>query len=346
MSWLNSFLQGRSQFVSVNGYSSTPSPVDVGVPQGSVLGPLLFSAYVSPLSYLLSSHGLNHQQYADDTLIYCPIPSVNHSSSVHNFEQCLFSLCHWLASNGLSVNPSKSEAILFSTRQRLLKLHSAGLTSVTVFDSSISLSDTITVLGVTLDSSLSFNKHCANITQSGLYHLRALRHIRPLLSEADAELLACSFVQTRLDYCNALLSNTSARNIKRLQRLQNSLAHITFNSNHATSSSSLLAKHHWLPISSRITYKICSITHSVLSTNQPRYLADILTNYNPPRSLRSSDAVLLTKPRTHLSLTDCSFSVSSPAAWNSLSPRLRTISCHATFCRNLKSELYPSSFHV
>ena len=180
--------------------------------------------------------------------------------------------------------------------------------------------------------------------RSSLYHLRALRHIRPLLSDADAQLLSCSFVQSRLDYCNSLLTHTSVFNLKRLQRLQNSLARLTFRTEPTLSSNALLAKHHWLPVSSRINYKVANITHTVLSTKQPSYLSERLTPYIPSRSLRSSHSSQLTTPWTHLQLINQLFSVASPIIWNSLPQQIRCTPSHTHFCKQLKTELYRSAF--
>jgi len=344
LSWLKSYLDDRTQFVCVGDKRSTPQKLITGVPQGSVLGPLLFSTFTSPVFPLISSFNLCHQQYADDTLIFGPINPSNVASSVNNIENCLSSLCLWLAHNGLSVNPTKSEAIIFSTRQRLQKLQLSGLTSVSVYGSPIPFSSTLTLLGVTLDPTLSFNNHCSKTMKSCLYHLRGIRHIRPLLSDSDAQLLACSFAQSRFDYCNSLLYGTSTTNIHRLQRLQNNLAKLTFSHERNVSHTKLLASHHWLPIASRIQYKVASITHSVLSCNQPSYLSDCLTLYNPGRTLRSSDAHLLVIPRTLLTLTKRSFKIASPTVWNSLPLHIRTTPSHALFCKHLKTELYRNTY--
>ena len=308
-----------------------------------MLGPLLFSAFTAPIAPLITSFGLKHQQYADDTLIHGSIPTVNYLPSLRQIESCLSSLCIWFAQNGLSVNPKKSDAIIFGTQQRLTKLKTAGLTSLTVFNSVIPISPTLTLLGVTLDSTLSFDSHCRHVLKSSLYHLRSIRHIRPLLSQSDAQLVATCFVQSRLDYANSLLANTSTTKLKRLQRIQNSLARVTVNAPFPKPSEELLSELHWLPVESRISYKLASITHSVLNLRQPSTLLPSLIPYTPSRSLRSSYTHLLTVPRTHLALTSRSFSVAAPIIWNSLPPQLRTITPHPLFCKHLKTELFKAA---
>ena len=132
-----------------------------------------------------------------------------------------------MAHNGLAVNPAKSEAIVFSTRQRLVKLKALGFSKLSILGAAITISDSMTVLGVTLDSTLSFQNHCSNMVRSCMYHIRAIRHIRPYITLDDAKLLSSAFIQSRLDYCNALLLNVPSTSLKRLQRVQNATARIT-----------------------------------------------------------------------------------------------------------------------
>ncbi|HEY5140943.1 MAG TPA: reverse transcriptase domain-containing protein, partial [Methylococcales bacterium] len=110
-----SYLSGRAQRVTVGQASSNFTPILTGVPQGSVLGPLLFTLYTSPIGHIVNSWGVNHQQYADDTQLFVPLQTV-HSISV--LENCLTDLHNWFCLNGLALNPNKSETINFSTSQR------------------------------------------------------------------------------------------------------------------------------------------------------------------------------------------------------------------------------------
>src|SRR6201996_9618741 len=197
-------------------------------------------------------------------------------------QECLNALRLWFAQNNLVINPEKSEASLFSTRQRLTQLHSLGLTSVSVAGHSIPITGKIKTLGVTLDSPLTFRDHIRSVAQSSIFHIRTIKHIRHLISDTDAKQLTTSLVQSKLDYANSLLYNTSSINITSLQRIQNTLARVCLYKSALTApSKSLLATLHWLPISERVIYKTACIIYTLLHTKEPSYLLEHLNKYAP-----------------------------------------------------------------
>lgn len=344
LAWISSYLSCRSQYVSLLGFSSSTLLLSSGVPQGSVLGPLFFAAYTSPVHHLISSYNLNHQQYADDTQIYISLNKSNHSLSIARFESCLMALRQWFLQNHLCINPSKSEAALFSTSQRLSQFKNDGLFTVTVDDATVLLSDTIVTLGVTLDSQLTLTKHVNTLVKACYFNMRAIRHIRHLLSQQDAALLASALIHSKLDYCNSILFNTSAANLHSLQRVQHSLARLVLLPTARSNPTDLLRQLHWLPVPQRINYKIACLTHSSLYMKQPAYLNALLQPHAPPRSLRSSSKNLLHTPRTRLHLTDRSFHISAPLNWNSLPDNVRHIMDPSLFKRSLKTHLFDLAF--
>ena len=118
-------------------------------------------------------------------------------------ENCLTALHYFFCINGLSLNPDKSDAIWFTTPQRARSLPPAA--SISVAGTIVPISNTITTLGVTLDTHLTFNSHITALSKSCNFHIRALRHIRKSLTDEMAHSIAVALVSSRLDYANSVL---------------------------------------------------------------------------------------------------------------------------------------------
>jgi hypothetical protein len=215
-----------------------------------------------------------------------------------NFQNslCLSSLQYWFSHNGLALNADRSEPILFGTRPRS---HSyRAVSSVNVADATVPLTNHVKLLGVTLDSHLTFDKHVNLLSKTCFYHIRAFRHIRPAINTNLAKLVACALVGSRLDYCNSALYGASKHNIRRLQRIQNSVARVVVGSTTYSSSgaTATLRRLHWLPIEWRIQHKIATLAFKARSAAAPHYLCDLISVsvHAPPRLLHSYVPSLLT----------------------------------------------------
>jgi len=197
--------------------SSAVTDCHTGVPQGSVLGPILFSLYISPITDLVLQYSVSLQQYADDIQLYIACSVSDAASALSTLESCLASLYSWFCHTGLALNPSKSEAIIFGTRQHLDRFPRPPI--IHILSSSVSTSDYMTTLGVTLDSNLTLNKHVSSVCKSAYYSIKALRHIRLVLTCDMARAVVASLTQTRLVVANSILTGTSGCNINTLQRI-------------------------------------------------------------------------------------------------------------------------------
>ncbi|MCI0561137.1 MAG: reverse transcriptase domain-containing protein [Nitrososphaera sp.] len=345
LEWFRSYLSFRTQYVKVGTEQTPVTSITVGVPQGSVLGPFLFSVYVSPIADVISSYGVKYHQYADDTQIYTAVKSGSDTVSIRNLELCSCAVRDWFLQNGMLLNPDKSELLLIARKANAQSF--AGGSGVTVAGSDITFSVNLKSLGVTLDQSLSFDQHVQNIVKASNYHIKALRHIRPYLDKAVANTVACSIVTARLDYCNSLLYGTSVANIKKLQRVQNTLARVVAGARRYDSATAVMKDLHWLPIQQRIIYKVNLITHRVLQEQQPQYLAELAVKHKPTRELRSATQNQLTRPSGLTSkLGDKAYSIAAFNEWNALPSDMKEIKETKSFKKKLKTYLFAKMYCV
>jgi exonuclease III len=326
--WLTSYLSGRTYFVKVESGISDTVFVNSGVPQGSVLGPLLFTTYISPIQRVIESFGINHVAYADDLTLYVNLQG-DVKSILLSVSNCTNAVSNWFMLNDLLLNPSKSEAMFLGTRQQVKSISSE---QVTVAEAIVQPASHVKLLGVTFDPTLSFNDHVADVCKSTFYHVKALKHIRKCIDFSTANTIACSFTASRLDYCNCVYAGMSEYNIKRLQRVQNSVARIVKMKHNRVNALETLKELHWLPIAYRIDYKISVMTHKILSSGQPLYLRSLLQPVSSARSLRSSsNGLTLTVPFCKTATAARAFSHYAPRLWNSLPVSIRN-------CVSIESE--------
>jgi len=118
-SWIKSYLPGRTQSVRIGTYLPAVTSCTVGVPHKPVLGPLLFSVYTSPLSTIAQTYRVFQQQHTDDTQLYVALSPLNYCDELTTLQLCLSSLHAWFCENGMALNPTKSDAVLFGTSQCL-----------------------------------------------------------------------------------------------------------------------------------------------------------------------------------------------------------------------------------
>ena len=341
--WFNSYLVDRTQHVVVKQASSQSTSLNCGVPQGSVLGPILFSIYTSQLGRIIDSHGVKRKLFADDTELYLsfnPDPSAC-TSAVQAVEDCCLSVKSWMAANRLKLNDDKTVAMLCGSDA---KLRNVQLKAVKVGAAEISLSDCVRDLGLFIDSGLSMTAHVSSVVRACSIHLRALGQLRPLLNKETANAVAVSLILSRLDYCNSCLWGIPQKQIQRLQKVQNTAARIIALEKKYAHITPVLEDLHWLPVKKRIEYKLLSLTYSCLGGTAPGYLQELLLKHVPSRGLRSAAQSLLKVPsitgHKKKSFGVRSFESAAPELWNALPLALRQAETRDTFKKSLKTFLF------
>jgi hypothetical protein len=201
-------------------------------------------------------------------------------------------------------------------------------------------------LSLVLDSRLTFHSHVSSVIQSCNYHAQAIRRIRDLLDQSMAQKLACSLILSRLDYCNSLLYGAPIEVVSKLQRLQNNVAWIVLKANRRCDARPLLQQLHWLPVESRLRFKIALLTYKVRLTSTPSYLSSTLTSKRQSGySLRSSSVPQLTIPRVKTEFARRAFRVAAPQIWNDLPVNVQSSQSVTVFKSRLKTFLFNCAFN-
>jgi hypothetical protein len=347
--WITSYLSNRTQTVVVNNIHSSTQRVERGVPQGSVLGPMLFLLYTVEVQEIITSFGLRAHIYADDTQLYFHARPDEADRLAPQILACIAAIGQWLSSNRLKLNPEKTEFIWLASPYHLRNIRQAALD---VGGVSIAPSATVRDLGVVFDNTLNLNTHVSNTVKSCFFQLRQLKYIRKSLSKCNVKTLLHAFVTSRIDYCNSLLAGQPDCLIDRLQSVLNAAARLYAGVSKRSHVSNILCHElHWLKVPQRINFKICTLVHRCLHGNAPSYLAeycvplcDTGTCLSRNRSSAKGDLLVpRTKTKTYGSR---SFSVVGPSYWNALPPNLKTELPYDTFMSKLKTHLFTASYNA
>ena len=340
--WIQSYLTGCTQFVRFNGTTSRTMTVTSGVPQGSVLGPILFIAYSAEVISIVELHGLRAHAFVDDLQVYDHVAQEDASSLVVRMVSCIEHVNAWMTSNRLRFNPSKTELIWLGSSRRL---HHCPADKVRISDADIQPTESVRDLGVLIDSAMTLTTHVNHLVRVCFFHLRQIRIIRRSLSADAAHSLVRPLIHARVDYCNGLLASCPKYLTKRLQSVLRAAARLVLQLPYRSSVLDLMHRQlHWLDIRNRVRFKIGLLVFKCLHGLAPRYLSDycvpvpVSSTRSSLRSARFQERLLIV-PRTRTSPRG--FFHASPAVWNSLPDDLRDPELSIGIFRNrLKTFLF------
>ena len=343
LSWIQSYLSDRSFSVTVNKSSSSSCCLMIGVPQGSILGPLLFILYTKDLEQLVKRYGLTVHLYADDTQIYFSFDVNCSNPDLSRIQACFSEIKRWMAENFLKLNEDKTEAME-------LGMYENCISSVPLGATSIQPSEKAKNLGFQFDDQMSLDLQVNAITQKCFMNLRDLCKIGSKLNHDLKVQLVHSMIFSHLDYCNAVFGSLTEANLNKLQIIQYSA--VTFicglkGKDRFQSLSPFLKKLHFLPVRFRIKYKLALLVFKCVNNIAPEYLSEMLTVRDPNRhSLRmDNDFYLLKVPAApHRKRTEGAFTLIAPKIWNTLPYSIRCMSDLVCFKKALKTYLFQVAF--
>ncbi len=298
-----------------------------------------------PIGNIVRAHSTGYHLYADDTQLFLtcdkPLCLVSAQQTLSKLKACIAEIWQWMPENGPKLNDSETEYVL---------LHSKNLTkptppSITIGDEAIAPSNSAKNLGVIFDDTLSLKPHIAAICKSAFYQLRRISRIRRFLTLPAAKTLVHSFVSSRLDYCNSVLAGLPDSDIQKLQCVQNAAARLITHSKKYDHITPILVDLHWLPIRSRILFKVLVLTYRALEGTAPSYIQSLVKHHTPNRALRSASKLSLSIPRSNtISYGARAFSRFAPVQFNKLPESLSKSPTLSAFKSRLKTYLFELAY--
>lgn len=338
LQWFTSYLADREQRIQIGATTSEPKLLNCGVPQGSVLGPIMFTIYTASLGRLLRKLGIPYHLYADDTQLWIVADPRDLKNAILQMEKCATAVKHWMEKHHLRMNDDKTEFLVISAKSVSLP-NEMPLLNIGGHD--IIPSSSARNIGVIMNSRATMESHVLSVSKSCYIHLRNISKIRKFLDRSSLERVVHAFITTKLDYCNSLLCGAPTSLTNKLQRIQNIAARIITGHGNREHITPVLKSLHWLPVEQRIKFKTLILVYKAVNNQAPAYLQELLHVHTPSRELRSSNSNLLSVPFTRSSvIQECAFSVAGPRLWNCLPFNLRCASSLPIFKAKLKTHLF------
>ena len=333
LKWFRSFLTGRSQRIRLGKITSDILIIKFGVPQGSVLGPVLFNLYIRSIYSSVKKLGFNIMGYADDHQIIKSFCSQSQSEVLSaQLQSCFEEVKRWMNRFYLKLNDNKTQIIVFGSRNILKELHIHGINLGA--NTTIRFVSTVKNLGIHMDNTLTFEKQVSELKKKCFRTLRNIRKIKFLLNTDQIKVIVNSLVVSCLDYCNGLFFGAKESILKQLQLIQNSASKVITGKYKHDHLGDDIRKLHWLNIRQRIVFKIGLLAYKAINGLAPQYLQDMFRFCHHGHSLKLMIPFSLTKYGSR------SFSIIGPKIFNNLPLHVTTNISTEAFKSSLKTFLF------
>lgn len=329
---IETYLQERKQQVVFDGDSSEPLRVTIGVPQGSILGPILFSLYISDFHEFITSCSVHH--YADDTQLYISFRPEDILGANETINKDLQTIMEVSSAHNLRLNPSKSSAILFGSRSKILRVNNS--LNLRLGDSEVPIVSEAKNLGLWIDSSLRFSKHVSYLCQVSFNLLRQLYPSRSILPTKLKLTICESLIFSKLSYCDVVYGPALTKfDETRLQRIQNACVRFAYGIRKYDHISKAFTATGWpCLVDLRKKHLLC-LVHKILTTRKPEYLFKFF-KYFGSRHTRNDKILVI--PRHSTSLFKRSFPYIGSKLYNLVPLRFKDYSI-INFKKKIKENL-------
>lgn len=340
LAWFTSYLSDRKQCVKISNCISGEKPIKCGVPQGSILGPILFLIYINDLP--LQSSLQDTCLFADDAT------NLAHSSNVSHVETLLQSkvdnINKWCASNKMVLNTDKTKTMLIASQQKLRSItNSDDCLNITVQGTHIEQVTSEKMLGVLIDNSLTWNQQVQKVKKTVLFKIHILRKIKKYLPLNIRKMFYNYYIKPHLDYCCSVWGETSKKNHIILTKLQKQAARLILDKvldrENSTPSAEMFENLQWNNFTKNVAYQQTLLVYKSVNNLAPPYMKNMFkfTQDTGRPSLRSKSSRNLFIPRAHSKSIRCL----GPKLWNKLGidiKNAKSVRCFKTLYKNMRSE--------
>ena len=270
--WMETYLTTRGQLVFFNGSFSNIHQINCGVPHGSCLGPLLFSIFINDLPLVLDQTKM--AIYADDSTLWSADPLINNINIILDRE--LQWVANWVSDNKLVLNIAKTKSILIGSKHQL-----EAKPKLNLFIDNIHIEQVneVKLLGITIDSALSWSKHIDNIVRRMGRGVAMVRRVSRYMTVEIRRQVLSAIVLSLLDYCFIVWSSTSKGDLEKLQKAQNKAARCALNCNYRTNISLMHIRLRWLTVCQRVSYVLLNFVRNLKALQAPCVLYRKLSSH-------------------------------------------------------------------
>lgn len=320
--WFRDYLSNRTQSTRFHNHVSAQQPIHYGVPQGSVLGPILFLIYINDIAHIFTN--LKTILFADDSTLY--LTGENPTNMLLSAIQDLETLHKWCASNRLTINLQKTFYMLFTNKPLL------DLPPLIYNNSEIKRTNQHTLLGITFDDNMSFKHHIANLIIKLSRIISLLFKVKDFMTISVLKILYNAHVLPHFQYCTPIWSNTYPTHLLPLFRLQKRIIRIITNSDYFDHTQPLFKETRILKLFDLNKLQIGIFMYKQLNNGNVSTQQSL---HDYPTRTRDH----LRVPLHNLTLFQHSLAYSGPKTWNSIPSNIQSLPTLYAFKKQFKSHL-------
>ena len=323
---LQSYLSDRTQHVLFKGASSEPRQVRTGVPQGSIVGPLLFLTYMNDMPVCLSESS-SLDMFADDSTLTAAAKTTSQIQNMLNND--MNKVTKWCNNNKMAVNSLKTKVMLITTKRK--QQNTCDNIDVKLSGENLEVVDEAKLLGIQVDNNLSWKPQVTHVCRKVTKHIALLQRIKQYLNADLRRTFFMAYIQSATDYCLTVWGQSSE--LHRVRKLQNLALRVIADEPRRASSLPLFKRYRVMPIDHRVDYKMTSLVYKSVNGLAPEYLTDMFATVNEThqRQTRASTNGDLTVPRYKLKIRQNSLAVKGAKLYNECDSNIKKMNTIQSF---------------